>query len=528
MLPFDRFAGADALLGPEMRSTGEVMGIAADFPTAFAKAQAAAGAELPDAGDAVFITVTDRDKPAAGAVAILLDGLGFRIVATGGTARVDRAHGHPRRAAQQDRRGLAARRRLRSSSGDVDLVINTPDRHGRALGRLGDPRRRRGPRDPVHHDDGRRARRRAGDLGGAQVARRRCISLQELHGATDRRGLAGAVSAERRTLAPFGRRRLTIADRCDYGAYVVLHADRPGRARRRGPGQFYMLAAAERWGEAPTSGPSCPRAFSVPALDARGRAATSSSRTSARARTGSASSRPGDELWVTGPFGIGFARARGRPAAAARRRRRGDRAAGRLAGRARARRAGAARLPRRRPRRRAPPCSARPSWPPTTARSATTASSPSCSPASSTRTPHATVYACGPPPMLEAVRALCAGARRAGPARARVGHGLRLRRLLRLRRARRAAGYVRLCVDGPGARRRRARGRCDDRRSAASSSRHPVLNASGTFDAIAARRAFGRGPARRLPLRRLRLQDGHARAARGQPAAPAVGARLPG
>ena len=47
VLPFDRFAGADALLGPEMRSTGEVMGVGADFPTAFAKAQAAAGAKLP-------------------------------------------------------------------------------------------------------------------------------------------------------------------------------------------------------------------------------------------------------------------------------------------------------------------------------------------------------------------------------------------------------------------------------------------------------------------------------------------------
>src|SRR5205085_758975 len=81
VLPFDRFAGADALLGPEMRSTGEVMGIAEDFPTAFAKAQAAAGAVLPDRGT-VFISVTDRDKSAAGGAAILLHGLGFRILAT--------------------------------------------------------------------------------------------------------------------------------------------------------------------------------------------------------------------------------------------------------------------------------------------------------------------------------------------------------------------------------------------------------------------------------------------------------------
>ena len=57
VLPFDRLAGSDALLGPEMRSTGEVMGVGRDFPTAFAKAQAAAGARLPNAGT-VFITVS--------------------------------------------------------------------------------------------------------------------------------------------------------------------------------------------------------------------------------------------------------------------------------------------------------------------------------------------------------------------------------------------------------------------------------------------------------------------------------------
>ena len=64
VLPFARFAGADSVLGPEMKSTGEVMGIAADFPTAFGKAQAAAGVRLPESGS-VFITVTDTDKAAA-------------------------------------------------------------------------------------------------------------------------------------------------------------------------------------------------------------------------------------------------------------------------------------------------------------------------------------------------------------------------------------------------------------------------------------------------------------------------------
>src|SRR5919205_1010672 len=85
VLPFDRFAGTDALLGPEMRSTGEVMGVAADFPTAFAKAQAAAGARLPASGT-VFLSVTDSDKAAVVGIAAQLHDLGFRITATRGTA----------------------------------------------------------------------------------------------------------------------------------------------------------------------------------------------------------------------------------------------------------------------------------------------------------------------------------------------------------------------------------------------------------------------------------------------------------
>jgi carbamoyl-phosphate synthase large subunit len=123
-MPFDRFAGADARLGPEMRSTGEVMGIARDFPTAFAKAQAAAGANLPVAGTA-FITVADGDKAAAGGVATQLHDLGFRIVATRGTALSISRMGIP----------VETLNKLGEGSphvvdwierGDVDMVINTP------------------------------------------------------------------------------------------------------------------------------------------------------------------------------------------------------------------------------------------------------------------------------------------------------------------------------------------------------------------------------------------------------------------
>jgi len=94
VLPFARFAGADSVLGPEMKSTGEVMGIATDFPTAFGKAQAAAGVSLPTEGS-VFITVTDTDKPAATQIAARFHDLGFELIATGGTAQAISAMGVP-------------------------------------------------------------------------------------------------------------------------------------------------------------------------------------------------------------------------------------------------------------------------------------------------------------------------------------------------------------------------------------------------------------------------------------------------
>ncbi len=124
VLPFNRFAGADALLGPEMRSTGEVMGIARDFPTAFAKAQAAAGAHLPEEGTA-FITVADGDKPAASGVATLLHDLGFRIVATRGTAQAIRRMGIPVETINKIGEGSPHVVDW-IEDGQVDLVVNTP------------------------------------------------------------------------------------------------------------------------------------------------------------------------------------------------------------------------------------------------------------------------------------------------------------------------------------------------------------------------------------------------------------------
>jgi len=106
VLPFDRFPGEDTVLGPEMKSTGEVMGVGCDFAEAYAKAEAAAGTRLPSTGT-VFLSVRDSDKRAVVFLARRLLDLGFRLAATGGTARfltlngmqVQRVHklgeGHP-------------------------------------------------------------------------------------------------------------------------------------------------------------------------------------------------------------------------------------------------------------------------------------------------------------------------------------------------------------------------------------------------------------------------------------------------
>jgi len=92
VLPFARFPGADPVLGPEMRATGEVMASASDLPTAFAKAERAAGRPLPHDG-AVFLSVREDDKAPAVPVAAALAGLGFQLIATHGTARTLRGAG---------------------------------------------------------------------------------------------------------------------------------------------------------------------------------------------------------------------------------------------------------------------------------------------------------------------------------------------------------------------------------------------------------------------------------------------------
>src|SRR5436305_136397 len=94
VFPFAKFPGVDPALGPEMRSTGEVMGVGESFGEAFAKAQLAAGTPIPKEG-ALFISVNQRDKESAVAVARKFHNFGFELYATRGTAASLRAAGIP-------------------------------------------------------------------------------------------------------------------------------------------------------------------------------------------------------------------------------------------------------------------------------------------------------------------------------------------------------------------------------------------------------------------------------------------------
>jgi carbamoyl-phosphate synthase large subunit len=124
VLPFGRFPGVDTVLGPEMRSTGEVMGIASDLGTALAKAQEATGATLP-AGGSVFVSVANRDKRSIVLPASRLDQMGFRIFATRGTASVLQRAGVPVTPVPKRSEGRPNATDL-IEAGEVQLVINTP------------------------------------------------------------------------------------------------------------------------------------------------------------------------------------------------------------------------------------------------------------------------------------------------------------------------------------------------------------------------------------------------------------------
>ena len=123
-MPFGRFPGADIVLGPEMKSTGEVMGIGRSYPIAYAKAALSIDYSLP-MGGTVFISVCDRDKRQMLTLAGHLHHLGFKLVSTSGTAKAIAAAGIP---VEQVRKVHEQRPNIADdiANGKIDLMINTP------------------------------------------------------------------------------------------------------------------------------------------------------------------------------------------------------------------------------------------------------------------------------------------------------------------------------------------------------------------------------------------------------------------
>jgi carbamoyl-phosphate synthase large subunit len=131
VFPFVKFPGVDTILGPEMKSTGEVMGVGRSFGEAFVKSQLAASAKLPEAGTA-FISVRDGDKLAAVQVARELVKLGFTVIATRGTAAVLVAHGI---AVNVVNKVVEGRPHIVDmiKNGEVSLIVNTVEERRSAV-----------------------------------------------------------------------------------------------------------------------------------------------------------------------------------------------------------------------------------------------------------------------------------------------------------------------------------------------------------------------------------------------------------
>ena len=125
VFPFARFPGVDTVLGPEMKSTGEVMGLDYSFEIAFAKSQLGGGTRLPRSGT-VFVSVRDADKPRILDALQLLSQLGFKVIATSGTQRYLSEQGVP---ASKINKVLEGRPHIVDAikNGDVQLVFNTTE-----------------------------------------------------------------------------------------------------------------------------------------------------------------------------------------------------------------------------------------------------------------------------------------------------------------------------------------------------------------------------------------------------------------
>ncbi|MCO5556185.1 hypothetical protein L7F22_009729 [Adiantum nelumboides] len=228
VLPFNRFRtkdglGVDPLLGPEMKSTGEVMGFDRAFGPAFAKSQAAAYGSLPVSGT-VFVSIADRDKRAMVFPVRRLADIGFQVLATEGTAEMLRRNGIDVTVVRKHSEGSGPETPTIVDTilaGDVDLIVNTPvGNPGPARRRLRDPRRRGVARGAVHHHGAGDRCRGAGHRGADLRRARRAVAAAGARGA-EGEGVSFARPARR------GRRRPRAAVRRDRPA--------PGPAGGLGP-----------------------------------------------------------------------------------------------------------------------------------------------------------------------------------------------------------------------------------------------------------------------------------------------------
>ena len=239
VMPFNRFRTpdgqqVDTVLGPEMKSTGEVMGLDANFGQAFAKSQAAAYGSLPTVAGRVFVSMANRDKRTMIFPIKVLADMGFEILATQGTAEALRRNGvqatvvrkHFEGPGEGDQRTTVQR----ILDGDIDLVVNTP--YGSAGGGIGPHRRLRDPhrggdgQHPVHHHRAGARRRGAGHRGRRSAARSGCARCRT--GSPPRTRLRDARTPCCSTTASPGStrsRRTTSAS---------ARSGRPGRCWRAG------------------------------------------------------------------------------------------------------------------------------------------------------------------------------------------------------------------------------------------------------------------------------------------------------
>ena len=260
VLPFNRFIGVDTVLGPEMKSTGEVMGIDAGFGVAYAKSQAAAYGTLPTKGR-VFVSVANRDKRAMVFPVKRLVDLGFEVLATEGTAEMLDRNGVRATVVPKYSEGLPGNAVERILAGEIDLVINTPFSTSGNSGPRVDGYEIRSacvaPRGPVRDDGAGRGRRRC-------RGSRRCCAATSTSGrcrngtgcrarpGPRRRSRDGEPVHRSQRLMPTQVRTASVLQIEKLGAYHRIAWSRPPSPRRCGPATSSPSRSA-----APPAGSCC-------------------------------------------------------------------------------------------------------------------------------------------------------------------------------------------------------------------------------------------------------------------------------